>query len=447
MQTVDTLIHAEWIITVDPNNTVLAQHAIAIHDGRIIDILPSAEAREKYQSETTHNLENHALIPGLINAHTHAAMTLFRGLADDLHLMEWLQDHIWPAEGKWVSDEFVHDGTMHAAAEMLRSGTTCFNDMYFFPDITARVIDNVGMRAVVGLILIDFPTVWASDADEYISKGLEVHDHYRSNTRITTAFAPHAPYTVSDDPLQRIETLAEELDLPIHIHVHETEFEVKQAIDQTGLRPLSRLNDRGIVSPRLMAVHMTQLTDDEIELLATSNANVVHCPESNLKLASGYCPVQRLTAAGVNVALGTDGAASNNDLDMLGEMRSAALLAKTVAGDASAIPAQQALRMATINGAKALGLDELIGSLEVGKAADIVAIDMGTLETQPLYHVISQLVYSTSRNQVRHVWVAGQQLLKDNILTTIDDNEVLKKSRAWREKIFQSDLRHQTEKH
>ncbi|WP_455222307.1 TRZ/ATZ family hydrolase [Kaarinaea lacus] len=447
MQTVDTLIHAEWIITVDYHDTVLSKHAIAIHDGRIIEILPSADAQQKYQSESIHQLENHALIPGLINSHTHAAMTLFRGLADDLHLMEWLQDHIWPAEGKWVSDEFVHDGTMHAAAEMLRSGTTCFNDMYFFPDVTARVIDSVGMRAVVGLILIDFPTVWANDADEYISKGLEVHDHYRSNTRITTAFAPHAPYTVSDTPLQRIETLAEELDLPIHIHVHETEFEVRQAIDQTGLRPLSRLNDKGILSPRLLAVHMTQLTDDEIELLATSNANVVHCPESNLKLASGYCPVQRLTQAGVNVALGTDGAASNNDLDMLGEMRSAALLAKTVASDASAIPAQQALRMATINGARALGLDELIGSLEVGKAADIVAIDLGILEAQPLYHVISQLVYSTSRNQVRHVWVAGQQLLKDNELTTIDENEVIKKSRAWREKIFQSDIKHQTEKH
>jgi 5-methylthioadenosine/S-adenosylhomocysteine deaminase len=447
MQTIDTLIHAEWVITVDSHNTVLPQHAIAIHDGRVVDILPSSDAQQKYQSESVHQLENHALIPGLINAHTHAAMTLFRGLADDLHLMEWLQDHIWPAEGKWISDEFVHDGTMHAAAEMLRSGTTCFNDMYFFPDVTARVIDSVGMRAVVGLILIDFPTVWANDADEYISKGLEVHDHYRSNTRITTAFAPHAPYTVSDAPLQRIETLAEELDLPIHIHVHETAFEVKQAIDQTGLRPLSRLHDKGILSPRLLAVHMTQLTDDEIELLATSNANVVHCPESNLKLASGYCPVQSLTKAGVNVALGTDGAASNNDLDMLGEMRTAALLAKSVAGDASAIPAQQALRMATINGAKALGLDDTIGSLEVGKAADIVAIDMGVLETQPLYHVISQLVYSTSRNQVRHVWVAGQQLLKDNQLTTIDENEVIKKSRAWRDKIFQSDTKHQTETH
>jgi 5-methylthioadenosine/S-adenosylhomocysteine deaminase len=308
------------------------------------------------------------------------------------------------------------------------------------------VIDNIGMRAAVGLILIDFPTVWANDADEYISKGLEVHDHYRSNTRITTAFAPHAPYTVSDDPLQRIETLAEELDIPIHMHVHETAFEVKQAVDQTGLRPLSRLNDRGIVSPRLLAVHMTQLTGDEIELLAANNANIVHCPESNLKLASGFCPVQRLTEAGVNVALGTDGAASNNDLDMLGETRSAALLAKCVAGDASAIPAHQALRMATINGAKALGLNERIGSLEVGKAADIVAIDMGALETQPLYHVVSQLVYSTSRNQVRHVWVAGRQLLKDNVLTTIDEKQVLARSRAWREKIFQSDLT-QTGKH
>jgi len=447
MQTVDTLIHAEWVITVDSHNTVLTQHAIAIHDGRILDILPSSDARQKYQSESVYQLDNHALIPGLINAHTHAAMTLFRGLADDLQLMDWLQDHIWPAEGKWVSDEFVHDGTLHAAAEMLRSGTTCFNDMYFFPDITARVIDSVGMRAVVGLILIDFPTVWANDADEYISKGLEVHDHYRSNTRITTAFAPHAPYTVSDEPLQRIETLAEELDVPIHIHVHETAFEVAQSIDQTGRRPLSRLSDKGILSPRLLAVHMTQLTEDEIELLATSNANVVHCPESNLKLASGYCPVQSLTKAGVNVALGTDGAASNNDLDMLGEMRTTALLAKTVAGDASAIPAQQALRMATINGAKALGLDDTIGSLEVGKAADIVAIDMGILEAQPLYHVISQLVYSTSRNQVRHVWVAGQQLLKDNQLTTIDENEVIKKSQAWREKIFQSDTRLQSEKH
>ena len=432
---VDTLIFSDWVLTVDDKNSQLEKHAIVIHEGRIHDILPADRARQQYQSEDTVNLNGHVLVPGFVNAHTHASMSLFRGLADDLPLMEWLQEHIWPAEGNWVNEEFIHDGTLHAAAEMIRSGTTCFNDMYFFPDVTARVIDSIGMRASVGLILLDFPTVWANDPDEYISKGLEVHDHYRSNTRITTTFAPHAPYTVSDDPLLRIETLAEELDIPIHMHIHETEFEVKQAVDQNGLRPLSRLNDKGLISPRLLAVHMTQLTDDEIEMLATSNANVVHCPESNLKLASGYCPVEKLSQAGVNVALGTDGTASNNDLDMIGEMRTAALVAKTVANNASAAPAHEVLRMATINGAKALGLDKEIGSIEKGKSADIVAINMNTLETQPMYNVVSQLVYSTSRNQVSDVWVAGQQLLKNRVLKTIDENEVLQKARSWQQKI------------
>ena len=446
MQTIDSLIFADWIITVDEADTVLEHHAIAVHDGHILNILPASEAKQTYQSENTHDLKGHALIPGLVNAHTHAAMTLFRGLADDLHLMEWLQNHIWPAEAKWVNDDFVHDGTLHAAAEMLRSGTTCFNDMYFFPDVTARVIDSVGMRASVGLILLDFPTVWANDADEYISKGLEVHDHYRGNTRISTCFAPHAPYTVSDAPLSRIETLAEELDIPIHMHIHETAFEVTQSEDQSGTRPLLRLNNHGLISPRMLAVHMTQLTDAEINMLATSNANVVHCPESNLKLASGYCPVHKLIQAGVNVALGTDGAASNNDLDMFGEMRTAALLAKAVANDASALPAHQALRMATINGAKALGLDELIGSLQIGKSADVVAVDLASLATQPMYNVISHLVYSSSRNQVTHVWVAGQHLLKNSVLMTIDESKVLSKARQWQQKIIQSDVAHYSEK-
>ena len=436
---VDTLIFADWIVTVDSNNRDLAGHAVAIHEGRILDILPAEQAKQQYQSDDIHQLQGHALIPGLINAHTHASMTLFRGLADDLPLMEWLQDHIWPAEGRFVNEEFIHDGTQHAVAEMIRGGTTCFNDMYFYPDITARVVDSVGLRASVGLILLDFPTPWANNPDEYISKGLEVHDHHRSNTRITTTFAPHAPYTVSDDPLVRIETLAEELDIPIHMHVHETAFEVKQAIDQSGLRPLSRLNDKGLISPRMMAVHMTQLTDEEIEMLATNNANVVHCPESNLKLSSGYCPVHKLLEAGVNVALGTDGAASNNDLDMIGEMRTAALLAKTVADNASAAPAHNILRMATINGAKALGLDDQIGSLEIGKSADIVAININTLETQPMYNVVSQLVYSTTRDQVNHAWVAGKQLLKNRVLMTLDEKEILNKSQQWQQKILISD--------
>lgn len=439
LKTVDTLIFADWIVTVDDNNSQMDKHAIAVHEGRILDILPAEQAKQQYQSDDVHQLDGHALIPGFINAHTHASMTLFRGLADDLPLMEWLQDHIWPAEGQWVNEEFIQDGTLHAASEMIRSGTTCFNDMYFYPDVTARVVDSIGLRASVGLILLDFPTPWANDPDEYISKGLEVHDHHRSNTRITTTFAPHAPYTVSDDPLARIETLAEELDIPIHMHIHETAFEVKQAIDQTGLRPLSRLNDKGLISPRMMAVHMTQLNDDEIKMLATNNANVVHCPESNLKLASGYCPVHKLLEAGVNVALGTDGAASNNDLDMIGEMRTAALLAKTVADNASAAPAHKILRMATINGAKALGLDNEIGSLEIGKSADIVAINMNTLETQPMYNVASQLVYSTTRDQVDNVWVAGQQLLKNRVLMTLDEKEILTKSQDWQQKILKSD--------
>lgn len=438
-QTIDTLIHARWVIPVEPHDTVLEHHAIAMHEGRILDLLPSTEANEKYHAEVVHQLTEHALIPGLINAHTHAAMSLFRGLADDLPLMDWLQHHIWPAESQWVNSEFVADGTRLAIAEMLRGGTTCFNDMYFFPDETARVADNAGIRAVVGLIVIDFPTVWAADADEYLSKGIEVHDHFRHNSLITTAFAPHAPYTVSDEPLQRVLTFAEEMDIPIHMHLHETEHEVQEAEANSGQRPLARLEQLGLISPRFMAVHMTQLADEEIDHIATRGAHVVHCPESNMKLASGFCPVQQLLDAGVNVALGTDGAASNNDLDMFGEMRSAALLGKAVARDASALSAAQTLHMATLGGARALGLDDTIGSLEIGKAADITAVDLSSLETQPVYHPISQLVYAAGREQVSDVWVAGQHLLKDRALTTLDQQAIITKAQQWAEKIQTAD--------
>jgi 5-methylthioadenosine/S-adenosylhomocysteine deaminase len=438
LKNIDTLIHARWVIPVEPANTVLEDHAIAVHDGRILDVLPGIEANKKYTAEVAHQLENHALIPGLVNAHTHAAMSLFRGLADDMPLMDWLQDHIWPAEEKWVNAEFVADGTHLAIAEMLRSGTTCFNDMYFFPDETARISDNAGMRAVVGLIILDVPTVWAANPDEYLHKGIEVHDNYRHNPLITTAFAPHAPYTVSDEPLQRVMTYAEEMDIPVHMHVHETAHEVVEAEDNTGQRPLTRLEQLGLVSPRLMAVHMTQLADEEVEHLATRGAHVVHCPESNMKLASGLCPVQQLLDAGVNVALGTDGAASNNDLDMFGEMRSAAMLGKIVARNASAVNATQVLHMATLGGAKALGLDSIIGSLEAGKAADITAVDLGMLETQPLFNPISQLVYAAGREQVSNVWVAGQHLLKDRALTTLDEASIINKAQQWGGKIQQA---------
>ena len=432
---VDTLIHARWIIPIEPESVTYEYHSLAIDSGKIIDLLPTALANQKYQGTTTENLENHALLPGLINCHTHAAMTLMRGIADDLPLMDWLQNHIWPLEQKWMSEAFVKDGTDLAIAEMILGGTTCFNDMYFFPEITAAQAIHHGIRAKVGLIVIDFPSVWAQNSDEYIEKGLALHEQLRLSELCSTAFAPHAPYSVSDEPLQKIRTLADELELPIHMHVHETRYEVEQAQAQTGQRPLQRLQELGLVNPSLIAVHMTQLSDEEITLFAESGAHIVHCPESNLKLASGFSPIARCLAAGINVALGTDGAASNNDLDMLGEMRTAALLGKAVAGDAGAVPAMTALRMATINGAKALGLDACCGSLSVGKAADVIAIDLNHLETQPLYCPVSQIVYAASRQQVTDVWVAGKQLLKQRQLTTINMDNLKAKIAEWQKRL------------
>ncbi len=435
MKTIDSLICARWLIPVEPEGVCLEHHCIAVENGVILDILPNNTARTKYQTRETINLAEHALIPGLVNAHTHAAMTLFRGLADDRPLMDWLQNHVWPAEAKWVSPEFVRDGSELAAAEMLKSGTTCFNDMYFFAEETAQVAHTAGLRACVGMIVFDFPTAYAQTPEEYLDKGLALHDTWRNNELITTAFAPHAPYTVSDGPLERICTLNNELNRPVHMHVHETALEVEQAVVQHGSRPLARLKKLDLLGPQLAAVHMTQLLPEEIASLAEYGVHVLHCPESNLKLASGFCPVHALLQAGVNVALGTDGAASNNDLDMLSEMKSAALLAKAVAGEATAVPAATALRMATLNGARALGLDERIGSLQTGKAADMTAIDLGRIASQPVYDPISQIVYTAGREQVTDVWVAGKRLLRDGRLTALDEQAILGKAREWRGKI------------
>ncbi len=433
---VELLIHADWIVPVDSAG-VLESHSIAVNDGRIAAIAPRSEAESQISAERTIELNGHALIPGLVNTHTHAAMSLFRGLADDLPLMTWLNDHIWPAEGRWVHEEFVADGSRLAFAEMLRSGTTCFNDMYFFPDVTGRVAAQAGIRASIGLILIDFPSAWAGDTDTYFDKAIAVHDQFRGDPLVRTAFAPHAPYSVSDGPLKRVAKLANELQIPVHMHVHETAAEVQGGIDQFGVRPTERLNDLGLIDPSLIAVHMTQLQPHEIELFAENGAHVVHCPQSNLKLASGYCPVSKLVDAGVNVALGTDGAASNNDLDMLAEMQSAALQAKGQQGDACALPAEQALQMATLNGARALGLEDEIGSLTVGKSADIVAVDLSQPETQPVYHPLSQIVYAAGREQVRHVWINGRHVLNDRALTGIDLGQTLSRAAAWREKIME----------
>ncbi len=435
MARADLLIHARWVAPVDGTDRLLDWHSVAVGDGRIEAVLPSDQAVRRYPAAAEVSLARHLLIPGLIDAHTHAAMTLLRGLADDLPLMTWLQEHIWPAEQRWVNEAFVRDGTLLAAAELLRGGVTCFNDMYFHPEVTARVVDETGLRAVLGLILIDFPTTYAADPDEYLDKGLRLHDEYRDHPRVHTAFAPHAPYSVSDQPLQRVRMLSDELDIPVHMHVHETRDELRQGMEAQGIRPLARLERLGLLNPNLVAVHMTQLEDEEIAQVAEAGVRVVHCPESNLKLASGFCPVARLLDAGIEVALGTDGAASNNDLDMIGEMRTAALLAKGVAGDASVLPAWRALEMATRDGARALGLGEITGSIEPGKAADLCALDLGRLETSPLYHPVSQLVYAGQRSQVTDVWVAGRHLLREGELTTIDTEAVQDRARVWQRRL------------
>lgn len=439
MEQVDTLVHGRWVIPVEPDGTILENHSVALRNGRIVAVVERTAAERAFQATETVHLPDHVLIPGLVNAHTHAAMTLFRGLADDLPLMEWLNGHIWPAEAAFVNYDFVRDGTELAVAEMLRSGITCFNDMYFFPDETARVAVDAGIRACVGMILIDFPTVWAKNPDEYLQKGLALHDYYRGNPLIRTAFAPHAPYTVSNGPLERMKVLAEELDLPIQMHVQETEDEVTQSLAHHNERPLQRLDKLDLLSPRLQAVHMTQLTEHDITRVRETGVHVLHCPESNLKLASGFCPVHKLITAGVNVALGTDGAASNNDLDMIGEMRSAALLAKAVAKDASAVPAATALRMATLNGAKAMGWDEEIGSLVPGKAADMAAIQFGDLDMQPIFNPLSHLVYCASRHHVSDVWVAGKHLLRGRRLVNMDEEAIRARTAEWRRKIAARD--------
>lgn len=435
MENVDLIINARWLVPVTEDQTVLENHAIIIKDARILALLPQQQAKQLYSANATHDLNEHCLIPGLINNHAHTPMSLFRGLADDLPLMTWLNDHIWPAEKAFVSDPFVEAGSALAIAEMIRGGTTYFNDMYFFPEATARVVDISGIRASLGIVVIEFPTNWASSVEEYLHKGHQLHDHYRHHPRINTIYSPHAPYTVADKTLEQIITNAEEMDMPISMHIHETTDEISQSIAEFGVRPLERLKQIGLLSPRLLAVHMTQLNDQEITWCAEAGVHIAHCPESNLKLASGFCPVAELQKNNVNVTIGTDGAASNNDLDMFAEMRQTALLAKAVAKDAAAVPAHNVLEMATINAARSLGLDQEIGSLEIGKQADMIAVKLSDIETQPVFDVVSQLVYAASRDKVTDVWVAGKQLLNSRQLTTLNESKIIQDAQQWAIKI------------
>jgi 5-methylthioadenosine/S-adenosylhomocysteine deaminase len=436
-QPCDLLIEAGWVVPVVPHGVVLTDHAVAVSGGRIQAILPIAQARMQYAAKDTVARPEAVLLPGLVNAHTHNPMTLLRGIADDLPLMTWLQQHIWPVEAAMIGPDFVADGTTLAIAEMLRGGTTCANENYFFPDVQAGVYKKYGFRARVGAVIIDFPSAWAASDDEYFDRACQLHDTWRGDALIGTAFAPHAPYTVNDANFERIRMLADQLDLPVHLHLHETAHEVSESLKLHGQRPIARIDRLGLLNDRLIAVHMTQLTEADIHLCAERGVSVVHCAESNLKLASGFCPACALLSAGVNLAIGTDGCASNNDLDMFGETRSAALLAKAVANDAAGFNAFEALHAATLGGAKALGFEDRIGSIEAGKDADLVCVDLSALETQPLHHVVSQLIYATSRQQVSDVWIAGVQKLRQRELVDMDSAAIVANARQWRQKIAQ----------
>ena len=432
---IDTVIEARWIIPAEPLGLVLEDHAIAIDKGMIQAILPASDMNLQFLPEEHIVLKQHALIPGLINLHTHAAMTLMRGLADDLPLKEWLNNHIWPAEVKHVNTDFVLDGTKLACAEMLKGGTTCFNDMYFFPEASAKAVVTAGMRGAIGMITIDFSTAYASDAEDYLAKGLAMRDEYRHHPLLSFCFAPHAPYTVSDKAFTSILTYAEQLDLPVHIHLHETETEIKHSQENYNMRPITRLHQLGLLSPGLIGVHMIHLTQGEIELIGSQGCSVVHCPSSNLKLASGIAPVSALRKQGVTVGIGTDGAASNNRLDMFAEMRLAALLAKAQSNRAEELPAYQALQMATLNSAKALRMEDRIGSLVKGKMADITAVDFSGPELSPCYDPVSHLIYSAGREHVSHVWVDGKILVNEGKLTTLDEHEIVARTVFWKDRI------------
>jgi 5-methylthioadenosine/S-adenosylhomocysteine deaminase len=435
MQYCDTLIAPRWCVPVEPAKLVLTEHAVVVNDGRITEVLPLADAREKYQPSIFLEKPDHVLIPGFINAHTHAAMTLMRGFADDMKLEAWLQESIWPAENRWVSAEMVRDGTELAIAEMISGGTTCFSDQYFFPEIVAETAVDLHMRAMIGTPIIEFPTAWADSTAQYLSKANDlVHDPYADHPLISTCFAPHSTYALSDESFLELRVLADQLDARIQIHLHESAAEITTAIEQTGKRPFDRLKELGLVNASLLAVHAVHMNDAELDIFAASGVNIAHCPRSNLKLASGIAPIAKYREGGINVAIGTDGAASNNALDMLSELRMAALLAKETAEDASAVSAFEALEMATIGGATALGLASETGSIEAGKWADLTCVDLSALHSQPLYDPLSQLVYTARADQVTDVWIAGRHQLDNGELVNIDSNNILQRCNEWRDR-------------
>lgn len=428
---IDLLIHPEWIIPIEPAGITLTDHALAVHDGRIVGLLPYKEALQRYQPREKIELPGQVLLPGLVNLHAHAGMSLLRGYADDVSLMAWLTQHIWPAESRHLTPEFVRMGTLLACAEMLRGGITTFNDMYFFPAAAADAVRQSGMRAALGMAVLDFPTNYAADADDYLRKGLAVRDACTDDPLLSFCLAPHAPYTVSNQTFEKVATLSAQLEIPVHIHLHETRHEIAESIKQHGVRPIERLHALGLLGPQLIAVHAVHLDTAEIDLLRHHGCHIAHCPTSNLKLGCGITPMADIQACGINFGLGTDSAASNNRLDLFQEMRQATLLAKGISEDATVLNAHSVLAAATLGGARALGLDEKIGSLRPGKAADLCAIRLDDWLLQPCFDPVSHLIYAAGREQVTHTWIAGKLQQKEGIPMHIDIPQLLNGIRMW----------------
>ena len=432
---VSTIISAPWIYTSNIDSELLFNYSLIIKDDKIIDLVTQDKVFDEYEADNTYELADHILIPGLINTHTHAAMNIFKGFADDLPLQEWLNDHIWPAEKKFVDASFVKDGSVLALSEMIKAGVTTFNDMYFFPDATAEAARELGIRANIGLVVLDFPTNYASDPEDYLLKGFEFRDEWRNDELITTSIAPHAPYSVSDEAFRLVNTYSEELGLNIHLHLHETEWEVADSIKTYGVTPIQRLNNLGIISPSLLAAHCVHLNDQDTAILTKGKVSIAHNPSSNMKLGSGIADVAKMLRQNLNVSLGTDSSASNNKLDIMEEMRLAALLIKGTTKSPELLPASQAIKMATINGAKALGLDLVVGSIEKNKKADLVAIDLSSIENQPIYNPLSTLVYSSSKSDVNYVWIDGEIKLKEKKLVGLDEEYIKQLAKKWQKKL------------
>ena len=430
-QEIDLLIRPEWIIPIEPAGITLSGHSLAVNRGSIVALLPDKEAEQRFRPRTTVELPGEVLLPGLVNLHTHAAMTLLRGYADDLSLMRWLSERIWPAESKHAGPDFVRDGTLLACAEMLRGGVTTFNDMYFFPDAAAGAARRIGMRAILGIVVIEFPTSYATDAGDYLARGLAVRDALGDDPLLGFCLAPHAPYTVADKTFSTIATLAAQLEIPVHVHLHETRHEIEESLQQHGVRPIERLRRLGLLGPQLIAVHAVHLDPSEIDLLAHEGCHFAHCPTSNLKLGSGIAPLPAMQTRGLSFGLGTDGAASNNRLDLFQEMRHSALLAKGSSQNAAALDAHATLHAATLGGARALGRDDRIGSLLPGKAADLCSVRLDEWLVRPCFDPASHLVYVAGREQVTHTWVEGKLVMNNGVPTQIDISELLDITGLW----------------